>query len=87
VILCEDETLSVDESWLSKESDPSQPVARRLPEKLLEQEKEMIESALAASKGRVAGRSGAAAKVGMPPSTLEARIKALKIDKKQFSSG
>ena len=87
VILCEDETLSVDESWLSKESDQSQPVARPLPEKLLEQEKEMIESALAASKGRVAGRSGAAAKVGMPPSTLEARIKALKIDKKQFSSG
>jgi formate hydrogenlyase transcriptional activator len=87
VILCEDETLSVDENWLSKESDQSQPVARPLPEKLLEQEKEMIESALAASKGRVAGRSGAAAKVGMPPSTLEARIKALKIDKKQFSSG
>jgi DNA-binding NtrC family response regulator len=78
--------LSVDESWLSKESDQLQPVARPLAEKLLGQEKEMIESALAASKGRVAGRSGAAAKVGMPPSTLEARIKTLKIDKKRFSS-
>jgi formate hydrogenlyase transcriptional activator len=86
VILCEGESLSVDESWLSKESAQTQPVARPLPEKLLEQEKEMIESALAASKGRVAGRSGAAAKVGMPPSTLEARIKALQIDKKRFTT-
>ncbi len=51
------------------------------------QEKEIIESALAASGGRVAGPSGAAVRVGMPPSTLEARIKALKIDKKRFSSG
>jgi transcriptional regulator with GAF, ATPase, and Fis domain len=53
----------------------------------MDQEKEIIESALAASKGRVAGPSGAAAKVGMPPSTLEARIKALKIDKKRFNPG
>jgi formate hydrogenlyase transcriptional activator len=84
VILCEGETLSVDESWLSK--DQSQPEARSLPERLLEQEKTMIESALAASKGRVAGRYGAAAKVGMPASTLEARIKALKVDKKRFNT-
>jgi PAS domain S-box-containing protein len=87
VILCESETLSVDENWLSKESDLSQQASRPLAERLLEQEREIIKSALAASKGRVAGPSGAAAKVGMPPSTLEARIKALKIDKKQFSSG
>jgi len=86
VILCEGGTLVVDESWLSKESDRLQSVARPLPEKLLEQEREIIESALAASKGRVAGRSGAAATVGMPPSTLEARIKALGIDKKRFKS-
>jgi formate hydrogenlyase transcriptional activator len=42
---------------------------------------------LAASRGRVAGPSGAAARVGMPPSTLEARIKALNIDKRRFNSG
>jgi len=87
VILCEGETLSVDPSWLSKESDPLQPESRPLTERLMEQEREIIESALAASRGRVAGPSGAAARVGMPPSTLEARIKALKIDKKRFSSG
>jgi transcriptional regulator with GAF, ATPase, and Fis domain len=87
VILCEGETLSVDASWLSKESDPPQQASRPLTERLMGQEKEIIESALAASKGRVAGPSGAAVKVGMPPSTLEARIKALKIDKKRFNSG
>jgi DNA-binding NtrC family response regulator len=86
VILCEGETLSVDPSWLSKESDSLQQAARPLAELLMEQEKEIIESALAASKGRIAGPSGAAAKIGMPPSTLEARIKALKIDKKRFIS-
>jgi formate hydrogenlyase transcriptional activator len=85
VILCEGETLTVDPSWLAKEPDSPQQV-RPLSERLMDQERDIIESALAASKGRVAGASGAAAKVGMPPSTLEARIKALRIDKKQFSS-
>ena len=47
-------------------------------------ERESIETALAATRGRVAGPSGAAAKLGIPPSTLEARIKALKINKLQF---
>ena len=87
VILCEGETLSVDEIWLSKESHQSQPASRLLADQLLEQEKEIIESALLASRGQVAGPSGAAVKVGLPPSTLEARIKALKIDKKRFNSG
>jgi PAS domain S-box-containing protein len=87
VILCEGETLSVDPSWLAKDSDPTQEASRPLAERLMEQEKEIIESALAASTGRVAGPAGAAVKVGMPPSTLEARIKVLKIDKKRFNSG
>ena len=85
VILCESETLLVDLSWLTKEFDPTPEVSRSLTERLMDQEKEIIESALAASRGRVAGMSGAAVKVGMPASTLEARIKALKIDKKQFT--
>jgi transcriptional regulator with GAF, ATPase, and Fis domain len=87
VILCEGEILSVDPSWLSKESDLPEQASRPLAERLMGTEKGIIESALAASQGRVAGPSGAAAKVGMPPSTLEARIKALKIDKKRFNSG
>lgn len=47
-------------------------------------EREIIESALAESRGRVSGPSGAAVKLGMSPSTLEDSIKALKIDKRRF---
>jgi formate hydrogenlyase transcriptional activator len=44
----------------------------------------MIESALASSRGRVAGPDGAAAKLGIPRSTLESRIRSLQIDKNRF---
>jgi DNA-binding NtrC family response regulator len=47
-------------------------------------ERETIEIALAESRGRVAGPSGAAAKLRIPASTLESKIKALKIRKSQF---
>ena len=47
-------------------------------------EREIIEAALAECRGRVAGPSGAAARLGVPPSTLDHRIKALKINKAQF---
>ena len=50
-------------------------------------EREIIEAALAETRGRVSGPSGAAAKLRIPPSTLETRIKALKIDKQQFKFG
>jgi hypothetical protein len=45
----------------------------------------VIEAALGESKGRVSGPFGAAARLGVPPSsTLESKIKALKIDKRRF---
>ena len=50
-------------------------------------EREIIEAALAESRGRVAGPSGAAANLRIPASTLESRIKALKIHKSQFKFG
>jgi len=50
-------------------------------------EREIIEAALAESRGRVSGPSGAAVKLGISPSTLEDRIKALKIDKRRFKYG
>jgi PAS domain S-box-containing protein len=82
VILCDTENFSVDESWLSAE-----PKADRvLAHDMSAQEKEFIESALADCKGRVSGRSGAALKLGMPPSTLDSKIRALKIDKRRFHS-
>jgi transcriptional regulator with GAF, ATPase, and Fis domain len=57
-----------------------------LPAALQDQEKDMIEAALAKSKGRVAGPRGAAATLGIPPSTLESKIKQLGIRKGQFST-
>jgi transcriptional regulator with GAF, ATPase, and Fis domain len=53
---------------------------------LATQEKDSIEAALAQSMGRVSGPTGAAAKLGVPPSTLDSKIRALKIDKKKFQS-
>ena len=55
-----------------------------LPRRLLMQEKEMIEEALKESRGRVFGPTGAAAKLGIPRSTLESKIKSLKIHKNRF---
>ena len=86
VILSSGDVFSVDESWLSTES--CQPASRiqaaRAPESEPRGEREIIEAALAVSGGRVAGPAGAAAKLGIPPSTLASRIKALKIRKSQF---
>ena len=87
VVVCETENFSVDESWLSR-----RPVATAakvpvdLSEKLAAQEKEMIEAALRESEGRVSGLSGAAAKLGMRGSTLESKIKSLKINKNRFKN-
>ena len=50
------------------------------------EEKELIERALAGSRGRVAGPDGAAAKLGIPRSTLESKIRSLRIDKHRFQT-
>lgn len=82
VILCESDEFAVDESWL-----PVRPITMQpLQEDLATQEKERIEAALAESKGRVSGPTGAAAKLGLPASTLDSKIKSLKIDKRRFQS-
>jgi formate hydrogenlyase transcriptional activator len=85
VILCQSEDFSVDPSWLSRQS--SATVAGQPPElfqQLAAREKEMIEAALKESSGRVFGPHGAASKLGIARSTLESRIKALRIDKGRF---
>jgi DNA-binding NtrC family response regulator len=88
VILSSGEVLSVDEMWLSKEtSRPASRVEVSTPFKgeiETRSEREIIEAALVETRGRVSGPSGAAAKLGIPPSTLDHRIKALKIHKNQF---
>jgi transcriptional regulator with GAF, ATPase, and Fis domain len=85
MILCETEIFSVDESWLPKQPSLTEPKNQmQLPGRLEEQEKEMIEAALKESGGRIFGPMGAAAKLGIPRSTLESKIKSLKIDKNRF---
>ena len=84
VILCDSEVFSVDESWLSREPLQPNPPLRPPAGRLIDHQKEMIEAALAESKGRVSGPCGAAAKLGLPSSTLESKIKALKIKKNRF---
>jgi formate hydrogenlyase transcriptional activator len=80
VILSEGDTFVVDESWLKRESTDS-PHPHETLSALTDRELEMIESALAESRGRIAGPSGAAAKLGVPRQTLESKIRRLGIDK------
>jgi formate hydrogenlyase transcriptional activator len=86
MILCETEIFSIDESWLPQQPLPTaEPKPQvELPRRLLVQEKDMIEAALKESRGRIFGHKGAAAKLGIPRSTLESKIRSLKIDKNRF---
>jgi transcriptional regulator with GAF, ATPase, and Fis domain len=83
MIVGESEVFSVDPSWLSTASQPHRS-SSTLVESLHEEEKKIIETSLAESNGRIAGRCGAAAKLGIPSSTLESKIKLLRIKKNQF---
>ena len=83
VILCEAETLSIDQAWFR----PCR-ISRTdtLAEVLLSQEREIIEAALEDSRGRVSGACGAADRLGIRRTTLESKIRALRIDKHRFRS-
>jgi PAS domain S-box-containing protein len=84
VIVSETETLTIDPSWLSIGNSHPQDPTGSLGKKSPAEEKELIERALAEAEGRVSGPSGAAAKLGIPASTLEYKIRLLKINKHQF---
>jgi formate hydrogenlyase transcriptional activator len=84
VILSEDDTFSVDDGWLAGESPQLQDPPIALDEVLSRQEKEMIESVLAETGGRVSGPGGAATKLGIPARTLDSKIKRLGINKFRF---
>ena len=86
VIVCETENFSVDESWLSRPPHAAQPRNHHALSQLVFQEREMIEVALSESEGRVSGPTGAAAKLGIPGSTLESKIRALRINKNRFKA-
>ena len=86
IIVCETETFSVDQSWLSKESPQASSGSQVFGKKSAAQEKEMIEVALTNAGGRVSGPQGAAAALGIPASTLESKIRSLKINKFRFKN-
>jgi formate hydrogenlyase transcriptional activator len=84
VILCEDGMVSVSETWLKRvfplRSGPTVPLVSTLAER----EREVIEAALADSRGRISGPLGAAAKLGIPRQTLDSKIANLQISKSRF---
>jgi transcriptional regulator with GAF, ATPase, and Fis domain len=85
VILCDSGTLSIDETWLQPEARKTKaPIAPAAA--LANRERGMITSALEESQGRISGPSGAAEKLGMPRTTLESKIKSLRINKHRFKS-
>jgi formate hydrogenlyase transcriptional activator len=86
VILSEGDTFTVDESWVRWEANQVPTPAASLADTLADSERELIETALSACKGRVSGPSGAAARLGLPRQTLDSKIRALRIDKHRFRS-
>jgi PAS domain S-box-containing protein len=86
VIVCETENFTVDESWLSRKLDTIDQTSQTLLRMPASQEKKTIEAALADARGRVSGPSGAASRLGIPPSTLDSKIRTLKINKHRFKT-
>jgi len=84
VILTSGDTFSIEKAWLASPEPARQELPSPLPDTLQNQERELIETALAECKGKVAGPEGAAAKLGIPRSTLDSKIKQLKIKKHKF---
>jgi len=84
VILSEGDTLTVDATWIESDASPASIPMDRLSATLAATEKELIEAALAESRGRISGPLGAAAKLGIPRQTLDSKIANLQISKNQF---
>src|SRR5882724_3159706 len=81
LIIVDTNEFSVDKNWLSHEFQSSQRVGRV---SRISTEQEQIEAALAQTKGKVSGRQGAATILGIPASTLESKIRTLRINKHAY---
>jgi len=86
VIISDGAQLTVDSRWLARRSTPLPASTQPLSDALGERERAMIEGALSETKGRVSGPSGAAAKLGLPRSTLESKIRSLGLNKNRFKT-
>ena len=83
VILADGEVLRLEQGALVSELNRRSPVSSELPSPVGDQKAE-IESILRETRGRISGANGAAIRLGIPASTLESRIRMLKINKHQF---
>jgi PAS domain S-box-containing protein len=86
VILSSGDIFGIEDAWLASPAPARHELPGPLPDTLQNQEREIIETALAECNGRVAGPKGAAAKLGIPRSTLDSKIIQLKIRKHKFIS-
>jgi formate hydrogenlyase transcriptional activator len=86
VVVYEKGNLSVKKSWLSRESFHSEPATQSLIKRSAMEDRRMIGAALAEARGRVSGPSGAATRLGIPPSTLESKIRSMNINKYSFKT-
>jgi len=82
VILCDSDTLSVEDAWRWPEPNHD----ADLRPSLSNHQRKIIEAVLAQTHGQVAGPDGAAAKLGVPRTTLEYKIKSLNINKHRYRS-
>jgi PAS domain S-box-containing protein len=84
LIVCETDEFTIDKSWLSGGPVPIRSADQASIETSAPGERDLIEAALAQAKGKVSGLSGAGARLGIPASTLESKIRSLKINKYRF---
>jgi formate hydrogenlyase transcriptional activator len=86
VVVYQKGNMSVDKSWLPRECFPTEAATQPRFSRSGMEEREKIGAALARTRGRVSGPSGAAIRLGVPPSTLESRIRAMNINKYSFKA-
>ena len=86
MVIYEKGSLAVKKSWLSGECFQPEPAMQPLFRRSAREDRELIGAALAETRGRVSGPSGAAAKLGIPPSTLESKIRSMNINKYRFKT-
>jgi formate hydrogenlyase transcriptional activator len=86
VVVYEKGELSVNKDWLAFERFLTEPATQPSFRRSTAEEREIIGAALAETRGRVSGPWGAAAKLGIPASTLESKIRAMNINKYSFKA-
>jgi formate hydrogenlyase transcriptional activator len=84
VILCDDDTFSVEANWLGAVNPKSAARSITLAADITDRERKIIENALREAAGRISGATGAAAILGIPRQTLESKMKKLGIVPHRF---